>query len=95
MRWLRHAAATLSLVSLGAGLLAGARAWQLSRLPFNEQGRFFDEAAGVVYQRQDALGWAALALVALAMAAWGAHRYFQRSACRALRAGPLRERTER
>jgi hypothetical protein len=65
MRWIRRLIALASFAAGGAAFLASAEWWRLSRLPFNEEGRFFDAGAGVVYQRQDALGCGVIALAAL------------------------------
>lgn len=65
MRLPRLLLALLGLLSGAVAGFSGARAWNLSRMPFNDAGRFFDSASGVVYHRGSALGWSVVAAGAL------------------------------
>ena len=60
----------LAAVALSAAaLLLGVTAVRRLLLPYNEEGRHFDAAAGVVYEDGAALVYALLAALALAAAA--------------------------
>jgi hypothetical protein len=68
---------------LGAvGLLFGAWAYSRARLPYNEEGRFFDPAEGVVYKTDAvvAFGFIAGVFLALAVVLFALTFIFNRSA---------------
>jgi len=43
----------------------GVLAWQRADLPYNEAGRYFDAATGVVYHQQGVAIWATIAAVSV------------------------------
>lgn len=76
---MRTKAVRLIATALLAALTAGFAwlSWTRSQLPYDEQGRYFDAAAGVVNDEGAALVYAmiALALGAITLsAAWFGHR---------------------
>lgn len=71
----------LTLLLGAAGLAFAVPALRRASLPYNERGRFYDAAAGVVYKDGAPIAYgllAALFLVAAALSAFWARRTWRR-----------------